>query len=335
MTKLLIPGKIAIMGGGSWATALAKIVMYSQPGINWYMRRADRIDDFLNLKHNPAYLPTITFDTSRINFYNDINQAIEDSDTLIFATPSPYIKSHLGKISVSLKDKIIISAIKGIVPEDNMLINKYFTISYGVKPKNIVVIAGACHAEEIAMEHLSYQTIVCRDIKKARILSEKVFNTSYLKTSCSKDMEGLEYISVLKNIYAIVAGICDGLKFGDNFHAVYVPNAYDEMIRFVNAVAPAKRNVASSAYLSDLLVTAYSSFSRNRVFGKMLGEGYTINAAKIELGMVAEGYYATKCIYEINEKYKVNMPILNALYSILYEKQSPLTQIKRITEVMH
>jgi glycerol-3-phosphate dehydrogenase (NAD(P)+) len=215
-----------------------------------------------------------------------------------------------------------------------MLIHKYFATAFGVKPKNIIVIAGACHAEEIAMEHLSYQTLVCRDIKKAQALSKNVFNTPYLKTSCSKDMEGLEYISVLKNIYAIVAGICDGLKLGDNFHAVFVPNAYDEMIRFVTTVAPAKRNIAGSAYLSDLLVTAYSSFSRNRVFGKMLGEGYSINSAKIELGMVAEGYYATKCIHEINEKYKVNMPIMNALYAILYEKQSPALQIKQMTEIL-
>ncbi|MDR3251929.1 MAG: NAD(P)-binding domain-containing protein [Tannerella sp.] len=328
------PGKIAVMGGGSWATALAKIVMYSQQEINWYIRRPDRIEDFKRLKHNPAYMSSITFDTSRINFYKDINSAIKDSDTLIFATPSPYIKDHLAKVSTSLKEKYIISAIKGIVPDDNMLINNYFTKFYGVKPKNIIVIAGACHAEEIAMEHLSYQTIVCRDLKKARILSDKIFNTPYLKSSCCKDIEGLEYVSVLKNIYAIVAGICDGLKFGDNFLAVYIPNAFDEMIRFVHAVCPAKRNLASAAYLSDLLVTAYSSFSRNRVFGKMIGEGYSVNTAKVELGMVAEGYYATKCIHEINEKYKVNMPILDSLYSILYEKKSPLSQILKITEIL-
>jgi glycerol-3-phosphate dehydrogenase (NAD(P)+) len=328
------PGKIAIMGGGSWATALAKIVMYSQNKINWYMRRPDRIEDFKLLKHNPAYLSSITFDISRINFYNDINKAVEDSDTLIFATPSPYLKEHLGKITVSLKRKHVISAIKGIVPGDNMLVNEYFVKNYGINKKNILVLTGACHAEEIAMEHLSYQTVISRDLKKAKTISETIFNTPYLKSACSKDITGLEYISVLKNVYAIVAGICHGLKFGDNFQSVFVPNAFDEMMRFVHRIDPKKRNVTNAAYLSDLLVTAYSSFSRNRVFGKMIGEGYTVGAAKVELGMVAEGYYATKCIYEINERYRVDMPILNAAYAILYDKKPPLSQIKKITEVL-
>jgi glycerol-3-phosphate dehydrogenase (NAD(P)+) len=326
------PGKIAVMGGGSWATALAKIVMYSQQEINWYMRRPDRIADFKLMGHNPAYIPSITFDTSRINFYDDINKAIDDSDTLIFATPSPYIKDHLGKVTTSMRNKYIISAIKGIVPDENMLVNDYFSVYYGVNAEDIIVIAGACHAEEIAMEHLSYLTLVCRDIRKAGKLSEMVFKTPYLNSSCSRDMVGLEYVSVLKNIYAIVAGICHGLKFGDNFQAVYIPNAFDEMVRFLNVVHPLKRNVTSAAYLSDLLVTSYSTFSRNRMFGKMIGEGNSVNVAKIELGMVAEGYYATKCIYEINEKYKVDMPILNALYAILYERKSPLAEIKKITE---
>ena len=329
----IFPGKIAVMGGGSWATALAKIVMYSQQEINWYMRRPHRIEDFKLMKHNPAYVPGITFDTSRISFYSDINQAIEDSDTLIFATPSPYIKEHLNKITTSLENKCIISAIKGIVPDENMLVNDYFSMYYGVNPNNIIVIAGACHAEEIAMEHLSYLTLVCRDINKANKLSERVFNTPYLNSASSRDMIGLEYVSVLKNIYAIVAGICNGLKYGDNFQSVYIPNAFDEMVRFLNVVHPVKRNITSAAYLSDLLVTSYSTFSRNRMFGKMIGEGNSVNIAKIELGMVAEGYYATKCIHEINEKYKVNMPILNALYAVLYEHKSPLSQIKKITEV--
>ena len=327
------PGKIAVMGGGSWATALAKIVMYSQQEINWYMRRPDRIEDFKLLKHNPAYLPSIAFDTSRITFYDDINQAIDDSDTLIFATPSPYIKDHLRKVTTSMEKKYIISAIKGIVPDENMLVNDYFSTYYGVNPENILIIAGACHAEEIAMEHLSYITLVCRDIKKANKLSEKVFDTPYLNSSSSRDMIGLEYVSVLKNIYAIVAGICAGLKYGDNFQSVYIPNAFDEMVRFLNVVHPVKRNITSAAYLSDLLVTSYSTFSRNRMFGKMIGEGNSVNTAKVELGMVAEGYYATKCIYEINEQYNVDMPILNALYEILYERKSPLAQIKKITEV--
>ncbi|MDR0394311.1 MAG: NAD(P)-binding domain-containing protein [Tannerella sp.] len=328
----VFPGKIAVMGGGSWATALAKIMMYSQKEINWYMRRPDRIEDFKRMKHNPAYLPSIAFDTSCINFYSDINRVIEDSDTLVFVTPSPYIKDHLKKVTTSLKNKYIISAIKGIVPDENMLVNDYFTTYYGVDPNNIVVIAGACHAEEIAMEHLSYLTLVCRDIRKAHKLSENVFRTPYLNSSCSRDMIGLEYVSVLKNIYAIVAGICSGLKYGDNFQAVYIPNAFDEMVRFLNVVHPMKRNITSASYLSDLLVTSYSTFSRNRMFGKMIGEGNSVQVAKVELGMVAEGYYAAKCIHEINEVFKVDMPIMDALYAILYEQKSPVAQIRKITE---
>ena len=327
------PGKIAVMGGGSWATSLAKILMYSQPAINWYMRRPDRIEDFKSKKRNPAYMSSITFDTSRITFYSDINQAIEESDTLLFVTPSPYLKDHLKKVTVPLRDKYIISAIKGLVPDENMLVNEYFSKFYDVNPNHIIVIAGACHAEEIAMEHLSYLTLVCRDIRKVKLLSDTVFKTPYLKSACSRDMVGLEYASTLKNIYAIVAGICNGLKYGSNFLAVYIPNAFDEMIRFLNVVQPMKRNIISAAYFSDLLVTAYSTFSRNRMFGKMIGEGNSVQVAKVELGMVAEGYYATKCIHEINAIYQVDMPILDALYAILYERKSPLEQIRKITEI--
>jgi len=327
------PGKIAVMGGGSWATSLAKILMYSQPAINWYMRRPDRIEDFKLKKRNPAYMSSITFDISRISFYSDINQAIEDSDTLLFATPSPYLKEHLKKITVSLQNKYIISAIKGIVPDENMLINEYFSKYYQVDPDNFIVIAGACHAEEIAMEHLSFLTLVSRDMKKAKLLSENIFKTPYLKSACSHDVVGLEYVSALKNIYAIVAGICSGLKYGVNFQAVYIPNAYDEMIRFLNVVQPMKRIITSATYFSDLLVTSYSTFSRNRMFGKMIGEGNSVQVAKVELGQVAEGYYATRCIHEINEYYKVDMPILNVLYDILYNRKNPADQIKKIAAI--
>jgi glycerol-3-phosphate dehydrogenase (NAD(P)+) len=219
------------------------------------------------------------------------------------------------------------------VPDENILINVYFSKYYEVNPNNIDVIAGACHAEEIAMERLSYLTLVCRDIKKAEKLSETVFNTPYLNSSGSRDITGLEYVSALKNIYAIVAGICSGLKYGDNFQAAFVPNAFAEIIRFINTVHYIKRDITSSAYFSDLLVTVFSTFSRNRMFGKMIGEGNSVSVAKIELGMVAEGYYATKCIHEINEIYQVDMPILNALYKVLYEHQSPVIQMRKITEI--
>lgn len=325
------PGKIAVMGGGSWATAIAKIILSNQESINWYMRRPEQIEDFLRLKHNPSYLTSVRFDMEKIAFFSDINEAIEKSDTLIFATPSPFLKQHLAKVSASLKDKFIISAIKGIVPDENMLVADYFSEYYQVPPDNIAVIGGACHAEEISFEHLSYLTLACRDIEKAKILSG-IFRNSYLKSSCSLDVEGIEYASVLKNVYAIVAGICHGMKYGDNFQAVFISNAIEEMRNFVDAVNSVARDITDSAYLGDLLVTAYSRFSRNRTFGTMIGKGYSVKTAQLEMEMIAEGYYGTKCIHEINEKYRVDMPILDSLYAILYERKSPVDIMKGMTE---
>lgn len=325
------PGKIAIMGGGSWATALAKIVLSNQDTINWYMRRTEQIDDFIRMRHNPSYLTSVYFDTDKIHFYSDINEVIRESDTLIFATPSPFLKQHLAKVSTPLDDKFIISAIKGIVPDENMLIADYFSEYYKVPANNIAIIGGPCHAEEISFERLSYLTLACRDIEKAKTLSG-IFNNSYLKSSCSEDVEGIEYASVLKNVYSIVAGICHGMKYGDNFQAVFISNAIEEMRNFVHAVHGLARDITDSAYLGDLLVTAYSRFSRNRTFGTMIGKGYSVSTAQLEMEMIAEGYYGTKCIHEINERYQVNMPILDALYAILYERKSPVAVIKQLTE---
>ena len=326
-----LPGKIAIMGGGSWATALAKIVLSTQDSINWYMRRQDQVDEFLQFGHNPGYLSSVKFDTSKINFYIDINEIIKDSDTLIFATPSPFLKQHLTKVTTPLRDKFIISAIKGIVPDENMLVADYFNEYYQVPLDNIAVIGGPCHAEEIALERLSYITLACPNIDNAYALSE-VFRNQYLKNSCCKDVTGIEYSSVLKNVYSIVAGICHGMKYGDNFLAVFICNAIEEMRNFLSAAHALDREITDSVYLGDLLVTAYSRFSRNRTFGTMIGKGYSVKIAQLEMEMIAEGYYATKCIHEINEKYKVNMPILDTLYSILYEKKSPTTAIRQLTE---
>ena len=326
-----LPGKIAIMGGGSWATALAKIVLSTQDSINWYMRRPDRIEEFKQLGHNPCYLTAVKFDTNKINFYSNINQAIKDSDTLIFATPSPFLKQHLKKVKTSLKDKFIISAIKGIVPDENMLITDYFAEYYKVPTENIAVIGGPCHAEEIALERLSYITLACSDIEKVRTISP-VFKNQYLKNSFCKDVTGIEYAAVLKNVYAIAAGICSGLKYGDNFQAVLISNAIQEMNRFLQTVHPLNRNISDSVYLGDMLVTGYSNFSRNRTFGTMIGKGYSVKSAQIEMEMIAEGYYGTKCIKEINKHYHVNMPILDAVYNILYERISPMIEIKLLTD---
>ncbi len=326
-----LPGKIAIMGGGSWATALAKIVLSTQERINWYMRRDEQIQEFLQIGHNPSYLSSVEFDTDRIDFYSDINKAVEDSDTLIFATPSPFLKQHLQKLTTPIKDKFVISAIKGIVPDENLLVADYISDYYHVPIDHIAVIGGPCHAEEIALERLSYITIGCPNIDYAYQLSP-VFRNNYLRNYCCKDVTGIEYASVLKNVYAIVAGICHGMKYGDNFLAVFVCNAIEEMRNFLFAVHGLERDITDSVYLGDLLVTAYSRFSRNRTFGTMIGKGYSVKTAQIEMEMIAEGYYGTKCIHEINEKYKVNMPILDALYAILYERKSPRVVIKQLTQ---
>ena len=328
-----IPGKIAIVGGGSWATALAKIVLTSQDHINWYMRRPDRIEDFLRLKHNPAYLSGITFDINRIRFFSNLDEVVNASDTLIFATPSPFLKQHLAKLNVPLNDKFIVSAIKGIVPDENMLISDYFTAYYQVAPGNITVLGGACHAEEIALERLSHLTIACKSLENAQIIAS-IFKNNFLKSSCSQDVIGIEYASVLKNVYAIVAGIYHGMKYGDNFHAVFISNAIREMKRFLDTIYVLDRDITESGYLGDLLVTAYSQYSRNRTFGAMIGKGYSVKAAQIEMEMIAEGYYGTKCIHEINRQYNVNTPILNALYAILYERQSPFDIMPQLAETL-
>ena len=296
------------------------------------------------------------FEIKNINFSSDINKIVKESDTLIFVTPSPYLKSHLKKLKTKIKDKFIVTAIKGIVPDENLIVSDYFHQVYGVPEENIAVIAGPCHAEEVALERLSYLTIGCKDIDKAKIFARQLAG-HYIKTSVSPDVAGIacdyvekkmgddsfvalfligaagiEYASVLKNIYAIAAGICSGLKYGDNFQAVLISNAIQEMNRFLNTVHPVERSIDDSAYLGDLLVTSYSNFSRNRVFGTMIGKGYSVKSAQIEMEMIAEGYYGTKCIKELNKHLHVNMPIVDAVYNILYERISPMIEIKLLTD---
>ena len=324
-------GKIAIIGGGSWATAIAKIVVGHTHRIGWYMRRDDRIDDFRRMGHNPAYLTSVHFDINEIDFSSDINKMVQAYDTLIFVTPSPYLKNHLKKLKTRIKDKFIVTAIKGIVPEENMVCSDYFHEVYDVPYDNLACIGGPSHAEEVALERLSYLTVACADVEKAQALTG-VLASNYIKTKTSDDVVGIEYASVLKNVYAIAAGICSGLKYGDNFQAVLMSNAVQEMSRFLTAIHPLERNVYDSVYLGDLLVTGYSNFSRNRVFGTMIGKGYSVKSAQIEMEMIAEGFFGTKCMKEINRQMHVNMPILDAVYNILYERISPQIEIKLLTD---
>ena len=325
-------GKIAIIGGGSWATAIAKIVVGHTHHIGWYMRRDDRIADFLRMGHNPAYLTSVHFDTNEIFFSSDINKMVDTYDTLVFVTPSPYLKNHLKKLKTRIRDKFIVTAIKGIVPDENLVCSEYFHHVYDVPYDNLACIGGPSHAEEVALERLSYLTVGCADQEKARAFTE-VLSSNYIKTKTSSDVLGIEYSSVLKNVYAIAAGICSGLKYGDNFQAVLMSNAVQEMNRFLNTVSPnEERNITDSVYLGDLLVTGYSNFSRNRVFGTMIGKGYSVKSAQIEMEMIAEGFFGTKCMKEINRHMHVNMPILDAVYNILYERISPQIEIKLLTD---
>ena len=324
-------GKIAIIGGGSWATAIAKIVVGHTHHIGWYMRRDDRIEDFKRLGHNPAYLRSARFNVDEIFFSSDINRIVKEYDTLVFVTPSPYLKNHLRKLKTNIRDKFVVTAIKGIVPDENLVCSEYFHQVYDVPLENLACIGGPSHAEEVALERLSYLTVGCKDVDKAAAFTE-VLASEFIKTKTSSDVIGIEYSSVLKNVYAIAAGICNGLKYGDNFQSVLMSNAVLEMNRFLRAVYPIDRVIHDSVYLGDLLVTGYSNFSRNRVFGTMIGKGYSVKSAQIEMEMIAEGYYGTKCMKDINRHYHVNMPILDAVYNILYERISPNIEIKLLTD---
>jgi glycerol-3-phosphate dehydrogenase (NAD(P)+) len=324
-------GKIAIIGGGSWATAIAKIVVQHTHHIGWYMRRDDQIQDFRRMGHNPGYLTSVHFDTNEIQFESDINRIAQQYDTLVFVTPSPYLKNHLKKLKTRIKDKFIITAIKGIVPDENLICSEYFHQVFDVPHENLACLGGPSHAEEVALERLSYLTVGCSDVEKARAFAN-VLCSDFIKTKTSDDVIGIEYSSVLKNVYAIAAGICSGLKYGDNFQAVLMSNAVQEMTRFLKAVHPIERNPYDSVYLGDLLVTGYSNFSRNRTFGTMIGKGYSVKSAQIEMEMIAEGFFGTKCMKEINRHWHVNMPILDAVYNILYERISPQIEIKLLTD---
>lgn len=324
--------KVAVIGGGSWATALVKILCNNLPSINWWMRNEQAVDHILKYRHNPNYLQSVEFDLDKINISNDLNPILMQSDIIIIATPSAFLVSIFKDINPNiLKDKIIFSAVKGIIPEYNAIPARFIHKTFGTPYKNIGIICGPCHAEEVALERLSYLTIASQEDR----ISEKMaslLSCRYIKTTTSDDLIGTELSAVLKNVYALASGICSGLGYGDNFQAVLIANAIQESENFIDEVSPIHRDVKTSAYLGDLLVTAYSQFSRNRTFGFMIGKGYSVKTAQLEMNMIAEGYYATKCIIEINKKFQVEIPIVDAVYNILYEKISPVIEMRILTD---
>ncbi len=323
--------KFAVIGGGSWATAIAKMLCENQSEICWYMRNQNAVDHIKNERHNPNYLSSVEFDVNKLKLTTDINEAVAYADYLVFAIPSAFLNTELEKLTESLEGKVIFSAIKGIVPETFLIVGEHFHKQYKIPYENIGVITGPCHAEEVALERLSYLTIACADDEKAKVMAKNLA-CNYIKTKISDDIIGTEYAAMLKNIYAIAAGIAHGLGYGDNFQALLMSNAIREMKKFIKKVHHMKRNINDSAYLGDLLVTGYSVFSRNRMFGNMIGKGYTVKSAMMEMSMVAEGYYAVKSAYKLNLDYKAKTPIIDAVYQILYEGKDPKTVYKKLTD---
>lgn len=325
-------GKVCILGGGTWGTALAKIVLMNQKQMNWFIRRDDQIEGFYKLGHNPNYLTNVKFNLAQITFYSNIEKAIKESDTIIIAIPSPFVKQYFRRIwNSTFRDKFMVSALKGIIPNDNMVMSEFLSSNYKIPTENIGVISGPCHAEEVALERLSFLTVASSDQNKATLLSEAI-TSRLLKVRLSNDVVGIELAAVLKNIYAIAAGICQGLQYGDNFQAVLMSNCAREMAHFLEGVVPLERNITEQHYLGDMLVTGYSQFSRNRTLGAMIGKGYSVKTAQLEMEMVTEGYYGAKCINELNSRFRINMPIARTVYQVLYEKLPPQTAINKLIE---
>ncbi len=326
--------KFAVFGGGSWGTAIVKMLCENLDEVGWYMRNQESLDFIKEHRHNPNYLSSVEFNLKQLKLSNNINKTVSEADYLIFAIPSAFLHKELEKLTISLEDKVVFSAIKGIVPETSLIVGDHFNTHYKVPFNNIGVISGPCHAEEVALERLSYLTIASADDEKAQIVAN-VLSSDYIKCTTSDDVLGTEYAAMLKNIYAVAAGIAHGLGYGDNFQSVLMSNAIREMKKYVKKVHKMKRDINDSAYLGDLLVTGYSVFSRNRLFGTMIGKGYTVKSAQLEMSMIAEGYYATKSAYLLNQqrgKKKAKTPIIDAVYEVLYEKKDPKKTFKKLTE---
>ena len=328
--KLDTNARCAVIGYGSWATAIVKILCENEQRVSWLIGNPIVAEGIINEEHNPKYLSDAELDVARIDISDDINHVVREADIIILATPSAFLKKTLEPLRESLSDKFIISAIKGIIPDEYLTVAEYMNRFYEIPFSHIGIVTGPCHAEEVALEHLSYLTVVCTDQDNSEVLRAK-FSTNYIRTVSSTDIYGIEYATVLKNIYAIAVGIAAGLGYGDNFIAVLLANCSIEMERFVTETYPSERQTRASAYLGDLLVTGYSLFSRNRRFGMMIGRGHSVAAAQLQLGMVAEGYFASECIRHVNSRFGVEMPIADMVYDILYRKVKARTAMKILT----
>ena len=324
--------KIAVIGGGSWATALVKILSENKSTINWWLRNPNDVAHLLKYHHNPRYISGVNFDLAYVKPTTDLINCLEKVRWVILAVPAAFIQGALAQLPAdAFASKILVSAVKGMIPHQNILITDYLENTFNVPATHQCIIAGPCHAEEVALEKQSYLTIGSHDLEHAEQFCALLRNR-YVKASPLDDLDGIEYAAVMKNIIALACGIAHGLGYGDNFQAVMVSNAMQEIDRFLHAVMPVTRDLNGSAYLGDLLVTAYSQFSRNRTFGNMIGRGYTVKSAQFEMNMVAEGYYAVESIYALNKKLRVDMPITAAVHRILYEKVTPAVELAILKE---
>lgn len=327
--------KYAVVGGGSWATALVKLLSNNSSEVHWWLRSDDAVQHIKRFRHNPNYLQSVEFDLTRVHPSSHLAQVVAQCDVLVVAVPSAFVFELFEKTSLpDLSQKVLFSAIKGIIPEEHSIPAHYFNRRLGVPLHRIGIVSGPCHAEEIALERLSYLTLACQNQTVATAMAAAL-SCRYVQCSVSDDIFGTEISAVMKNIMAIASGICHGLGYGDNFQAVLISNAIREIERFVDAVSPVHRDVKSSAYLGDLLVTAYSKFSRNRTFGVMVGQGYSVKAAQLEMKMVAEGYYAVKSIVEMNRAYACSLPITEAVFRILYERISPVIEMNLLKDKLN
>lgn len=327
--------KIGIVGSGSWATAMIKMLgdNTKKKDILWWIRKEEDLAYIKEFGHNPSYLSAVHVSVKPDNLFSDARSVIQQSDIVVLNTPSAYLKNALKEVKpADFQGKVVVSAIKGIIPEDNLIVGEYLTQAYHIPLEKIVVIGGPCHAEEVSSEKLSYLTLAGRDNDTVGDVAA-FLRGRYINTIISKDIFGVEYGAVLKNIYALASGICHGLGLGDNFIAVLISNAIQEMETCLSAIDPeANRNIKASAYLGDLLVTAYSQFSRNRTFGHMIGKGYTVQSAQLEMNMVAEGYYASACIQNIIRRHELDMPICSMVYEILYNRRPANVEVKKLAE---
>ncbi len=330
--------QFGIIGSGSWATALVKILTDNQHHVNWWVRNADTIGYIRQRSHNPHYISAVYFDNKLLTLSDSIIYAVEQSDVLVIAVPSAYVHDAFSTLNTdAFQNKKIVSAIKGILPGSNQLVNEYLSLEFNVELHNYFAVMGPCHAEEIAAEKLSYLTFAGVDEEMGGEIASH-FHTEYLNTAVSHDIMGVQYAAILKNIYALGAGIAHGLEYGDNFLSVYIANSANEMVRFLRKARLDDEketiNYTASVYLGDLLVTCYSLYSRNRTFGNMIGKGYSVKAALLELNMVAEGYNASKCIHTINQELRVNIPIADIIYGILWEHLPAAEGFKKIETLL-